>query len=150
MSADQFIGKYERVKGHPYHQYFQQHYQTRNINDAPVQHIQSIEISREGDTWTINMRNHQGHIIREFTEFRFQCKKELSHASPGGVASFLVTVESGKLIAVRNTNTVVPNVFGTTHWAWEITRDELLSLIITENGRENSNYSTCTLHFKRV
>jgi hypothetical protein len=84
------------------------------------------------------MRNHRDQITKEFTEFRIGMEKQ---RLPGGgpASSFLVTYESGKLIAVETWR----NILDQFRWVWEITGEEL-TLTFNAYGRDEA------LHFKRV
>jgi hypothetical protein len=99
----------------------------------------SIEISREGDIWTINMRNPQHKIIKDFTEFRLGMEKQSLKYS------FLVTYESGKLIAVETWHTNWGQSIRQVRWVWEITGDEL-----TQTNTQIGKLNAEVVHFKRV
>ncbi len=100
----------------------------------------SIEISREGDIWTINMRNPQHQIIKDFTEFRLGMEKQSSRHS------FLVTYESGKLSAVETWRVVQGGkIVFQERWVWEI---KGVGLIQTKTVP--GKLSAEVVHFKRV
>jgi hypothetical protein len=86
------------------------------------------------------MRNHQDQIMEEFTEFRIGMEKQRLPVECA--SSFLVTYESGKLLAVE----ILPNPWGQSvrqkRWVWEITGDELTL--------EHTGFNTEVLCFKRV
>jgi hypothetical protein len=69
-------------------------------------------------------------------------KQQLHGGRPS--SSFLVTYESGKLIAVETWRDKIGQSIGQERWVWEITGDELtLTFKAYERGED-------VLHFKRV
>jgi hypothetical protein len=106
-----------------------------------MQVIESIDIYREGDIWTINMRNHLNQIVKEFSEFRIGMENQIGgQPSP----SFLVTYESDKLSTVETVLDPRRQSLQQQRWVWEITGEELI-MKYTASG-----FVTVDLHYKRV
>jgi hypothetical protein len=89
------------------------------------------------------MRDHRDQIMKEFSEFRIEMEKQRLHGGRPS-SSFLITYESGKLIAVETGRTFRGLSMRQDRWVWEITGEEL-TLTFNAYGRGEE-----VLHFKRV
>ncbi len=88
------------------------------------------------------MRNPQHKIIKDYTEFTIGMEKQ---SLQGGPFSFLVTYESGKLIAVETWRNKIGQSMRQDRWVWEITGDEL-----TQTNTQIGKLNAEVVHFKRV
>jgi hypothetical protein len=90
------------------------------------------------------MQNHGNRTIKQFTGFRIGMEKQQLHGGRPS-SSFLVTYESGKLIAVETWLNKIGQSMRQDRWVWEITGVGLIQTF-TVIGKLNAE----VVHFKRV